>query len=476
METETQKEKPSALPIVSIVGRPNVGKSCLFNRILGIKVAVVDDVPGVTRDRNYRETAWNGCAFSLVDTGGLVPSSKDGMVQDIARQVAIACGESDVILFLVDVKSGVCDEDIAVARGLRKQAGGNVVLVVNKCESKQAQYDIGAFMSLGLGEGFAVSALQGYGVGDLLDTVTAMLKRAGKKRSLSSAMRDDRDFVKVAVVGRPNAGKSSLVNKLLGHHRMIVRPDPGTTRDSIDSDMTYKGRAMVLIDTAGLRKKANVKEDLEYYCNLRAIASIGRCDVAVLVVDAELGIHEQDLRIVRKVIDMHKGILVCLNKWDLVHKTHTTFDDFAAHIRSSYMELAHAPMVSASALTGQRVTAVLDRVLEIYGRMRARVDARELTSLVRTWTVEHPHPITENRQVTIANCVQAEAPFPLFHLMATNPRNGLSNYKRFIANKLYETYDFNGCPIVVDFLPVRKRARNNNKEECEQSLKGDDVQ
>jgi GTP-binding protein len=233
---------------------------------------------------------------------------------------------------------------------------------------------------------------------------------------------------------------------------------------------------MVLIDTAGLRKKANVKEDLEYYCNLRAIASIGRCDVAVLVVDAELGIHEQDLRIVRKVIDMHKGILVCLNKWDLVHKTHTTFDDFAAHIRSSYMELAHAPMVSASALTGQRVTAVLDRVLEIYGRMRARVDARELTSLVRTWTVEHPHPITENRQVTIANCVQAEAPFPLFHLMATNPRNGLSNYKRFIANKLYETYDFNGCPIVVDFLPVRKRARNNNKEECEQSLKGDDVQ
>jgi GTP-binding protein len=475
METDTQKEKRAPLPIVSIVGRPNVGKSCLFNRIIGLKVAVVDDVAGVTRDRNYRETAWNGCAFSLVDTGGLVPSSKDGMVQDIARQVAIACEESDVILFLVDVKCGVSDQDIAVARGLRKQAGGNVVLVVNKCESKQAQYDIGAFMALGLGEGFAVSALQGYGVGDLLDTVTAMLKRAGKKRSLSSAMRDERDFVKVAVVGRPNAGKSSLVNKLLGHHRMIVRPDPGTTRDSIDSEMTYKGRAMVLIDTAGLRKKANVKEDLEYYCNLRAIASIDRCDVAVLVIDAALGIHEQDLRIVRKIVDMRKGILVCLNKWDLVHKTHTTFDEFAAHIRNAYMELAHAPMVSASALTGQRVTAVLDRALEIYGRMRTRVDARELSNLVRSWAVEHPHPITENRQVTIKTCVQAEASFPLFHLMSTNPRNGLPNYKRFIANKLYDTYDFIGCPVVVDFLPIRKHARYNNDGECEPSLKGDDV-
>jgi GTP-binding protein len=306
--------------------------------------------------------------------------------------------------------------------------------------------------------------------------VTAMLKHAGKKRSLSSAMRDERDFVKVAVVGRPNAGKSSLVNKLLGHHRMIVRPDPGTTRDSIDSEMTYEGRTMVLIDTAGLRKKANVKEDLEYYCNLRAIASIGRCDVAVLVVDAALGIHEQDLRIVRQIVDMRKGILVCWNKWDLVHKTHATFDHLAAATRGAYMELAHAPMVSASALTGQRVTVALDRALEIYGRMRTRLDPKELANLVRSWVAEHPHPTTANREVSIKTCVQAEAPFPLFHLVATNPRNGLPNYKRFIANRLYDTYDFTGCPVVVDFVPIRKRAHYNTVEDVAPSLKGDDVQ
>ncbi|HUI91445.1 MAG TPA: ribosome biogenesis GTPase Der [Chitinivibrionales bacterium] len=473
---ESLKQDHSILPIVSIVGRPNVGKSCLFNRIIGVKAAVVDDVPGVTRDRNYRGTAWNGCAFSLVDTGGLIPASKDGMAQDIAKQVAVACEESDVILFLVDVRGGVCADDLAVARGLRKQAGDRVVLVINKCESRQTQYDTGAFVSLGLGEGHAVSALQGYGVGDLLDRVTAMLKAGGKKRSPSRALRDDRDFVKVAVVGRPNAGKSSLVNKLLGRQRMIVRPDPGTTRDSIDSEMTHRGRPMVLIDTAGLRKKANVKEDLEYYCNLRAIASIGRCDVAVLVVDAVLGIHEQDLRIVRQIVDTRKGLLLCWNKWDLVPKTHSTFDHLSAAVRAQYMELTHVPMVSASALTGRRVTAVLDRVLEIQSRMRLRVDAKELADLVRSWVSEHPHPTTANRQVIIETCVQADAPFPLFHLVATNPRNGLPNYKRFIANKLYNTYDFNGCPVVVDFVPIRKRARYNKEEEFRPSLKGDDVQ
>jgi GTPase len=457
--------KPNhALPIVSIVGRPNVGKSCLFNRILGKKAAVVDDQPGVTRDRNYRATVWNGCAFSLVDTGGLLPSSKDAMARDIASQVAIACEESNVVLFTVDAKNGVTDFDADAARLLRKQAKGNVVLVINKCESRLAQYELGAFMALGLGEGFAVSALHGYGVGDMLDKVCAMLKHAGRKRPASSAYPDERDVLKIAVVGRPNAGKSSIVNRLLGNNRMIVRPEAGTTRDSIDSKMIYNGREIMLIDTAGLRKKANVKEDLEYYCNLRAIESIGRCDVAVLMVDAVQGLHEQDLRIVRKIVEKRKGILVCWNKWDLVAKTHLTFDELAAHSRKHCMELSHAPMISASALTGQRVTAVLDRVVAIKERMTTRIDPKELSTLVYEWTSKHPHPVTANRQIRIIDCTQAQASFPLFHVISTNPRNAVPGYRRFLANKLYDTYDFEGCPVVVDFVPIKKRSWTNTKE------------
>lgn len=443
--------------MVSIVGRPNVGKSSLFNRILGRKVAVVDDMPGVTRDRNYRSMVWNGCAFSLADTGGLIPASTDGMAADVGRQVEAACEEAAVILFVVDGRDGITDVDRLVARSLRKRGVDKVLLAVNKSERKDAQYDLGSFMSLGLGEGRPVSALHGLGVGDLLDDVTAALKRSGNKAPKSGAFFDDRDALKIAVVGRPNAGKSSLVNKLLGTSRMIVRPDPGTTRDAIDSRLSYRGKDVILIDTAGLRKKANVKDDLEYWCNLRAIDSIGRCDVAVLVVDAALGLHEQDIRIVRKIHDLHKGIVVCWNKWDLVTKTHATFDLLVAHTRKSRMDLTHAPMVSASALTGQRVTAVLDRALEIFGRMHVRVDATRLNELVLEWSTEHPHPISENRHVSVASCVQAGAPYPLFLVASTNPRSAVTSYKRFLMNKLYGAFDFDGCPVAVDFVPIRKR-------------------
>ncbi len=228
------------LPVVSIVGRPNVGKSSLFNRILGKKVAVVNNMPGVTRDRNYRTMVWNGCAFSLADTGGLVPDSRDGMEADIGRQVDVACLEASVIIFVVDARTGITDIDARVARVLRKRGAENVFLVVNKSEHRAAPYELGSFVKLGLGEGRAVSALHGMGVGDLLDAVCTALKRAGKKKPSSAAAGDDRDDLKIAVVGRPNAGKSSLVNRLLGEDRMIVRPDPGTTRDAIDSRYVYK--------------------------------------------------------------------------------------------------------------------------------------------------------------------------------------------------------------------------------------------
>jgi GTP-binding protein len=434
-----------------------VGKSCLFNRILGKRVAVVDDFSGVTRDRNYRNTIWNNCAFSLVDTGGLVPASKDGMAQDIEKQVTIACEEADVIIFLVDAKTGITDIDLAIAGRLRRPGRARVFLVINKSESQQAKYDLGAFMRLGLGEGHAVSALHGYGVGDLLDDVCASLKRTAGKDAKPDAVPDEEGTLRVAVVGRPNAGKSSLVNKLVGADRMIVRPDPGTTRDSIDSSMEYKGTRLDLIDTAGLRKKATVKEDLEYYCNLRAIASIERCDVAVLLIDAVQGLSEQDLKIVRNIINMKKGLVVCFNKWDLVVKTHTTFDHLVAETRREYMELHHVPVLSVSAKTGQRVTSVLDKVLEIHKRMITRVSEKELWALMRVWIEEHPHPITANKRVVISGCRQGQAPYPLFLIHSTNPRVAIPAYKRYFANKIYEAYDFAGCPVIIEFVPAKRR-------------------
>jgi GTP-binding protein len=464
------------LPVVSIVGRPNVGKSCLFNRILGKRVAVVDDFSGVTRDRNYRNTIWNKCAFRLADTGGLLPSSKDGMAQDIEKQVNIACDEADAVLFMVDAKNGVTDTDLAIASRLRRLERGRVFLVINKSESRLSKFDLGGFMRLGLGEGHAISALHGYGVGDLLDDVCGHLKKTVGKRAKPDHIPDEEGILRIAVVGRPNAGKSSLVNKLIGADRMIVRPDPGTTRDSIDSTMDYKGTKLTLVDTAGLRKKAQVHMDLEYYCNLRAIASIERCDIAVLLIDAVQGLAEQDLKIVRNIIDMKKGLLVCYNKWDLVTKTHTSFDKLVAHTRSQYMEFRHVPVLSISAKTGQRVTGVLDRVLEIRKRMTLRIDEKELWALMREWIEVHPHPITANKRVVISGVRQGQGSYPLFLVHSTNPRVALPAYKRYFANKIYDTYDFTGCPVVVEFVPARRKsAQGKGQGDMSVFLKGDEV-
>jgi GTPase len=454
-----QKESAQPLlPVVSIVGRPNVGKSCLFNRIIGKRVAVVDDIAGVTRDRNYRTAVWNNCAFSVVDTGGLLPLSKDNLAKDVARQVDIACEEAEVILFVVDCQTGVTDIDLAIARRLRKHRRQTVFLVINKTESNRSTFQTGEFLRLGLGEGQAVSALHGYGVADLLDMVAGVLNRGGKKQARLFAATDEPEGLKVAVVGRPNAGKSSLVNKLIGVERMIVRPEAGTTRDSIDSAMEYKSETITLIDTAGLRKKARVTEDLEYYCNLRAVASIKRCDVAALVIDATAGLHEQDLRITRTVFDMRKGLVLCFNKWDLLEKTHGTFDRLVARLSREYLELRHVPMVAVSALTGRRVMSVLDSAIDINRRMRTRLDERELTRRVLEWVKTHPHPVAANKSLSIFSCSQSQAPFPYFFVSSTHHGQALVSYKRYLANKLYDAYDFDGCPVTVEFVPLRKKS------------------
>jgi GTP-binding protein len=450
--------------IVSIVGRPNVGKSSLFNRILGKRVAVVDGTPGVTRDRQYRDATWNGCDFTLVDTGGLDVGAREGMPLEIAKQAAIACEESDIILFLVDATTGVTDLDTLIARRLRKEKNATVLLVINKAESKRALLETGAFVSLGFGDGFPVSALHGKGVGDLLDTICTALKKLEKPSCKQTGFAEG---IKIAVVGRPNAGKSSLVNKLVKQERMIVTPLPATTRDSIDTAMDYNGTSIILIDTAGLRKKANVKDDVEYYCNVRALESIRRCDVCVLMIDATQGIEEQDLKIVRQIQLMHKGLLLCFNKWDIMPKDHTTFDHMATFTKKTYRELRHVPMVSISALTGQRATQVLDHAIKIRDRLTARVPAEAFREKSKEWIREHPHPVASNGAIRILSAKQLSGRYPIFVFFSTNAKNAGISYKRYLANKIYETFDFEGCPLIIEFHEIQKKAKTISKSNLE---------
>jgi GTPase len=444
--------------IVSIVGRPNVGKSSLFNRIIGHTIAVVDDHPGVTRDRHYHDARWNNCGFTLVDTGGLDYSEKEGMIKEITRQATTACEESDVILFMVEAGTSVTDPDTIIAKRLRKLNPDKVILVINKTESKQAILETGAFVSLGLGEGFPISALHGKGVGDLLDEICKRLKAS--KNLVKKVEIDEDNALRIAIVGRPNAGKSSIVNKLLNDDRMIVSPVPGTTRDSIDTAMKFEGKPVVLIDTAGLRKKANVHDDVEYYCNIRAIESIKRCDICVLMIDSTQGLEEQDMKIVRHIVKMKKGILLCWNKWDIRTKDHKTFDHLVSATRESYMELRHVPMISISALTGQRVNRVIAEAIKIKEKMAAMVDAEDLYAKMKEWVQLQPHPVTANEPVRIFSCEQLPVSHPLFRIYSTNAKNARASYKRYLANKIYETYNFDGCPVVIEFRDVEKKGKS----------------
>ncbi len=443
-------------PVVSIVGRPNVGKSSLFNRILGKRIAVVDDLAGVTRDRNYYNAEWCGIEFTLVDTGGLVLNTHEAIPEAIHEQVSIAIDESQVVLFIVDATTGPTDLDLMIARQLRRESG-KVILVVNKAEAPDLQYELDSYRTLGLGKPLSISALHGTGVGDLLDMVLKIIVETHSKEPVDLFQEDT---LKLAVLGRPNAGKSSLVNKLLGQNRMIVDNVPGTTRDSIDSELIYNGMKITLIDTAGLRKKARVKKDMEYYANLRSIDSIERCDVCVLMIDVNEGIGVQDLRILRKINETRKGVLLVWNKWDLKTKDHRTFDQLVAETRREYMELKYIPMISISALTGQRVTNVIDLALQIRDRLQFRVPSSEFENNLFSWVRTHPHPAIPEDPVRFLGAKQVGAPYPLFRFFVTNNKEIAPSYIRYLTNKIHETYDFEGCPLVLEFRPIAKHKRS----------------
>lgn len=431
-------------PTVSIVGRPNVGKSTLFNRLIGRRKAIVHDEYGVTRDRHYGESFWNGRDFSLIDTGGYLPDDADVITTGIREQVLMAIEEADVILFVVDTESGINTLDKSVADVLRRQ-DKPVLLIANKSDNERKTMDAVEFYELGFEELFPVSAISGAGTGDLLDKVVELLPEEVQDE-------EEETNPKIAFVGRPNVGKSSLMNSLLKDERCIVTNIPGTTRDAINSQLEYKGETFILVDTAGLRKKAKVKENIEFYSTVRTDRSIKEADVVVLLLDAMQGFDEQDKRILREAEKFNKGIVIALNKWDLVPDKDTNLlKEFHEYIYGKVMTLHYVPIVSISALTGQRIEKVLDIAKKVIDERKKQIPTPKLNDFVQQILKERPLPVKRGRQLKIQYAVQVKNNPPVFKFFMNNPQELPPNYRRFIENKLRENFGFEGVPITMVF-------------------------
>jgi len=427
---------------VAIVGRPNVGKSTLFNRIVGGRRAIVSDQAGTTRDRHFGEAEWNGRQFWLVDTGGLVPDSAESMDKSIRRQVELALEEADLVVFVVDGKAGLHPIDEAIAEKLRKTQRP-VLLVVNKLddlERSTAQYD---FYALGLGDPLGVSAGVGKGSGDLLDRVVQLLPAGAEA---------DEDAVRVAVVGRPNVGKSSLINKLLGEERLVVSPVAGTTRDAIDSSLRHDGRKITFIDTAGLRRRAKVDEDVEFYSSLRTERAVERSDVCVLVVDAADGMHNQDLRIGNDAWDRGRGLIVVVNKWDMIpDKDANTAVRGEESLKARVPFLRAVPFLYTSALTGQRVRKLLDLILEVAAERERRIPTHEVNEVLQELLARTSPPQKEGDEVKLLYASQVGTAPPLFAIVSNRPDDVAESYQRYLVNGFREKWGFKGAPVRLKF-------------------------
>jgi GTPase len=439
--------RPS-VPVVAIVGRPNVGKSTLFNRIVGRREAIVDARPGVTRDRHFAETEWNGRRFWLVDTGGLVPRAGDPLNRAVRAQVEAAITEADLVLFVVDVAEGANPADAEIARDLRR-TGRPVVLVANKADQLPNDHRHTAFYELGLGDPFPVSAAIGKSSGDLLDKVAALLP--------ASAPEDDGDTIHVAVVGRPNVGKSSLVNRLLGEERVVVQEEPGTTRDAIDTPLTYQGRRLVLIDTAGLRKRSRVQDEIEFYSTLRTARAVERADVCILVVDAVDGMHTQDLKIANDAWERGAGIIVAVNKWDLVaEKDANTATRGEEELRSRAPFLQYLPFVYVSAKTGQRVPRLLDVLLTVAAERGKRVPTAEVNRVLEALLARQQPPQPVGEPVRLFYASQIGTAPPRFAVVANRPESIPESYARYLVHGFREAWAFTGAPLALKFRRKRR--------------------
>jgi GTPase len=432
--------------IVAIVGRPNVGKSTLFNRLLGEFKAIVDDFSGVTRDRHYGKAEWLDREFTIIDTGGYVHNSADIFERAIADQVKIAIEEADVLLFMVDVQVGVTDLDMAFANLIRRTKKP-VLLVANKVDTFDKQHDAYEFYKLGLDNLYCISSSSGSGTGELLDEIIKLLPN-DEPEEVNPAD----ELPKIAVVGRPNVGKSSLVNALLGEDRNIVTDIAGTTRDTIHSHYKYYGNEFLLVDTAGIRKKTKVNEDIEFYSVMRSLRALENCDVAILVIDATLGLDSQDLNLVGLAVKNGKGLVLLVNKWDLIpNKTTNTARDFENEIKQKLQPFDDIPIVFTSALEKQRIHRAVEVAMEVYENRSRRISTSQLNDFLQEIIAAYPPPSVKGKFVKIKYGTQLPGKNPKFALFCNLPQYVNDSYKRYVENRMREAWDFKGVPITIFF-------------------------
>ena len=430
------------MSLVAIVGRPNVGKSTLFNRLVGMRQAIVDETAGVTRDRHYGKCEWCGKEFSVVDTGGYTSGSDDVFEEEIRKQVVIAIEEADLILFMTEAASGITDYDAEIAALLRK-CGKPVVTAVNKVDSGEKMYDVYQFYSMGLGEIFAISAANGGGTGDLLDEIT-------KKLPEDTEAEDEHPGVpRITIVGKPNVGKSSLTNALLGEDRNIVTNVAGTTRDSISSYYNKFGHEFVFVDTAGIRKKNKVQENLEFYSVMRSIRAIEHSDVCIMMIDATTGMEAQDMNILNLIKKNRKGCVIVVNKWDLFEKDSNTLKEYTEGLRARIAPFNDVPIIFTSVLKKQRILDVMNEIAHVYENYSRRLSTSTLMDTMLPEIENYPPPMYKGKVVKIKYITQLPTKFPAFAFFCNLPQYIKEPYKRFLENKLSSHFDLTGCPIQI---------------------------
>lgn len=445
------------MSLIAIVGRPNVGKSTLFNRIVGSKEAIVEDTPGVTRDRIYAEAEWNGKRFMLIDTGGFVPGSENLIEKAIREQAYIAIEEADSIIYVCDGKDGITPFDEDIGKILRR-SHKPVTLVINKCDNAKSDANSFEFHKLGLGEPFPLSALSGRSTGDFLDQAVEPIV------GLDNEENDTR--LKIAIVGRPNVGKSSISNALTGKDRSIVTNIAGTTRDAIDSVVKHYGEEIILIDTAGLRRRAQISENVEFYSIMRTARAIDRCDVALIVIDAERGLEDQDKKIINQVDVARKGMMIMYNKWDLVEKDHKTADKLTKEFKEDMKMYDYIPILYGSALTKQRITKVFDICKDIKTRRESRIPTHKLNEILLAEFEKTPPPAVKGRDLRINYITQVSTEPPVFAFFCNFPEDIPDSYKRFMERTMRRVFDFEGTPI--SFVFRRKNTKWSDQEERKQ--------
>ena len=431
------------MSLVAIVGRPNVGKSTLFNRLVGQRQAIVDAEAGTTRDRHYGKTDWNGREFSVIDTGGYSVNSEDIFEDEIRRQVLLAIEEADVILFLVEVTTGITDLDMMMAEILRR-AKKRTILVCNKVDNYELIYSSHEFYALGLGDPMCISSMSGSGTGDLMDEILRLLPE-------DCSAEEEENLPRITIVGRPNVGKSSMTNALLGEERNIVTNIAGTTRDSIHTRYNKYGMDFYLVDTAGMRKKGKTMEDLEFYSVMRSIRAIEASDVCVLMLDAQQGLESQDLNIHNLIVRNRKGCVIVVNKWDLVKKDNNTMKEWREFLESKLAPFNDIPIIFTSALHKQRILEVLQMAIRVYNSRTRRIPTSEFNDFILPIIEETPPPTTKGKYIRIKYAMQLPTPTPQFVFFCNLPQYIRENYRRFLENHIRNQWDFSGVPMQIYF-------------------------